>query len=415
MQQLHERLSARAEHFENTGPEDDDLQKSTDRAAFAGLLHRAAEIVKVHETGEREADLFDPLTGMWKPTVVHGCAPARFERSASGKVTMLPEDVQRLQELEAKQRGFSEILAQTNDILDGCSEFLKRPPLIDDRFKAAWKYLWEHLLNEMACGEPEGREVLDIVGPVMDKLTAPQPVVGVDQAAPEKRDETVVAIYDGSGGLREQWREGDKCTVDGEGGQVFTVTDLAEHSAMMLDAGGYAHGREGYQKMHKVPGARSGLVTDPTDAADFVPVVEPSPGLTRENDEHLADVLQDAADAIRELLQPGEGDDPDDIDEITLDPEDARTHAGLLQRAGEALRARPVPLPPDLVTRASAAAHALEQYEAVVTRKPSELAAEAFTDETVVETAVKVLREIVAAVDKQPEQVDARFVGSEDT
>lgn len=86
--------------------------------------------------------------------------------------------------------------------------------------------------------------------------------------------------------------------------------------------------------------ARSGLVIDAAAAADFVPVVESSPGLTREGEEHLADVLQDAADSIHELLQPGER---GAVDDIVFEPEEARVHVGLLHRAAGALRARPTP------------------------------------------------------------------------
>lgn len=50
-----------------------------------------------------------------------------------------------------------------DDILEGCAELVRRPPLIDERFKAAWTYMQGHLLNEMACGEPEGQEALDAV------------------------------------------------------------------------------------------------------------------------------------------------------------------------------------------------------------------------------------------------------------
>lgn len=64
MLQLHERLSVHAEHFETTGPEDDNLQKETDRAIFAGLLRRAANIVRAHEAGERGAAVTGFLHGL---------------------------------------------------------------------------------------------------------------------------------------------------------------------------------------------------------------------------------------------------------------------------------------------------------------------------------------------------------------
>ena len=104
MHQLHERLSAQAEHFENSGPEDDNLQKGTDRAVFAGLLRRAAEIVQTHETGSRIAEGYDPLGGTFTSREVKGCAPVQFERSPGGNVTMAPQVVQglhdRIAELE---------------------------------------------------------------------------------------------------------------------------------------------------------------------------------------------------------------------------------------------------------------------------------------------------------------------------
>ena len=51
--------------------------------------------------------------------------------------------------------------------------------LIDDKFRAAWRHMQEHLLSEMACGEPEGQEVMTTIDGVMDKLLAdPEPSDG---------------------------------------------------------------------------------------------------------------------------------------------------------------------------------------------------------------------------------------------
>jgi hypothetical protein len=49
--------------------------------------------------------------------------------------------------------------------------------------------------------------------------------------------------------LRSQWTEGDRCTVAGEGDEVFVLTDLDELGAMLIDADGLFCGRKGYGQM----------------------------------------------------------------------------------------------------------------------------------------------------------------------
>lgn len=53
--------------------------------------------------------------------------------------------------------------APTSPVAEDCTS---------DRFRKAWQFLQDHLLNEIACGEPEGQEALNIINAIMDRLTA---------------------------------------------------------------------------------------------------------------------------------------------------------------------------------------------------------------------------------------------------
>ena len=76
----------------------------------------------------------------------------------------------------------------------------------------------------------------------------------------------------------------------------------------------------------------------------------------------------------------------------------------------EVSQARAQPLPPDLVTRAAAVAHALEQGNADVSLMPIDEEAEIYGEKTVVQTAVKVLRDIIAAVEASADTtLETRF------
>lgn len=130
-------------------------QPEPDASQVRRLLGEAQPIVEVHETGHRIADLFDPLAGMWLATAVRGCQLVRFERMPGNLAAMSPQDVadlQRLRELEAM--------------------------LSSPTFRKAWAYMDNHLINEMAADEPEGRAALDAIESV---------VTGVWDKAPEAK------------------------------------------------------------------------------------------------------------------------------------------------------------------------------------------------------------------------------------
>ena len=78
----------------------------------------------------------------------------------------------------------------------------------------------------------------------------------------------------------------------------------------------------------------------------------------------------------------------------------------------EVSQARARPLPPDLVTRAAEVAQALEQGNADVSLMPIDEEAEIYGEKTVVQTAVKVLRDIIAAVEASTDTtLETRFTG----
>lgn len=63
------------------------------------------------------------------------------------------------------------------------------------------------------------------------------------------------------------WRAGDRCTVDGEGDEVFTLTsDIDDRTAMLVNASGETHGREDLRKLRRAPPAHE---TSKTPAADL--------------------------------------------------------------------------------------------------------------------------------------------------
>lgn len=76
----------------------------------------------------------------------------------------------------------------------------------------------------------------------------------------------------------EIWLPGDLCTVFGEGSEVFTVTDdIGERTAMLVNAAGQLHGREGFQKMRRHP--QNGELWRPREGVEELP---PSYTLWRE-------------------------------------------------------------------------------------------------------------------------------------
>ncbi len=55
------------------------------------------------------------------------------------------------------------------------------------------------------------------------------------------------------GEVRARWKPGDQCYVSGEGDRVFTLSeDMGTRSVMLFTASGRLHGRESYEKLHKL-------------------------------------------------------------------------------------------------------------------------------------------------------------------
>jgi hypothetical protein len=55
------------------------------------------------------------------------------------------------------------------------SAYEQSKALVDDKFRSAWAYMNNHLLSELACGEPEGKEAMTTIDGVMEKLLAEPP------------------------------------------------------------------------------------------------------------------------------------------------------------------------------------------------------------------------------------------------
>ena len=258
MQQLHERLSAQAEHFETAGPEDDNLQKETDRAMLAGLLRRATDIVRVHETGERIAQVFDLQTHTFKPQTVHGCA--MVERERTGELVAIPRRI--YDELEDRLCERVGQLRHAQAVAESLWHTLKQIAALDPGDNRT-KYMIEvkHLAarrTDMIADLPADEKLSDgaWLGLSADAPAESTAYVGIDHAAPGAQDETVVSVIE-DGHVRENWREGDRCTVNGEGSEVFKVLQLGERSALLENAKGRIHGRESYRKMRRAAPAMS--------------------------------------------------------------------------------------------------------------------------------------------------------------
>lgn len=345
-----------------------------------------------------------------------------------------------------------------DDILEGCADLVRRPPLIDDKFKTAWAYTREHLLNETACGEPEGQEALDVVDGVMAKLTAEAPMVaGVDHALPGRRDETVaMVIVDGK---TLHWRKGDRCRIRGEGSEVFTLAELGETAAMPVSAAGTPNGWKSYDQLVPLPadhvvdiyepgiGWKPAVVTEQLHSRlklyHAQAVAETLWHTLRKIAEIEHDMLEHDDEAalasytakVRELAKRRTmliGDLP--ADESVSDGAWVASEAETLRGDLEALEAwrkgakallasgllrssKPAAiacadpavfwaevreglsarlLPPALMTRAGAVADALERGNADNARMPIDEEVEVYADETVAETAAALLREIAA-------------------
>lgn len=59
-------------------------------------------------------------------------------------------------------------------------------------------------------------------------------------------------VADDLGRPIEDWHEGDECTCNGEGDEVFVVTDLDQRTAMLVNGDGEIAGRKAYHQLHRV-------------------------------------------------------------------------------------------------------------------------------------------------------------------
>jgi hypothetical protein len=81
---------------------------------------------------------------------------------------------------------------------------------------------------------------------VEEVAAVPDVVESVDKS----EDEAEEGVEDMPGEMAQRVKVGDRCTVDGEGGEVFTVDETKDRVAFLIGANGRPHGWEGYTKIH---------------------------------------------------------------------------------------------------------------------------------------------------------------------
>lgn len=140
-----------------------------------------------------------------------------------------------------------------------------------------------------------GRNLTRLIDAVFGALGVVPVTVGDDPGV-GRGDETVVTVVDQETGERVEWREGDRCTINGEGSTVFTLRELRANVAMPVDPSGQPNGWKSYEQMHKV--TADPLAERARGAAGALRKLglgEPASSVVAD----AADVLSEAGEALR--------------------------------------------------------------------------------------------------------------------